>query len=205
MKRHRLFLLAALALPGLAGAGTPETVVPAQVVDVRPELLSLSAKAALERLGQTDGFLANPAVRIGLPKNFARADGILRMLGQGDKVDDLVRGMNRAAEQAIPLVAPRILAAAANLPPDAALPGPGGEALLGQAMLAAIDNVAASSDLLGAYNRLAQKLKQLAGLRGEFSSLRDYVSRKTLEGIYLSLAEEERRLRAAPLPVASQP
>jgi hypothetical protein len=53
-------------------------------------------------LGRENGFLGDPSVKIGLPKNFARAEKFLRSVGYGQKIDDLVLAMNRAAETATP-------------------------------------------------------------------------------------------------------
>ncbi len=207
MKQLAVFaLLACLTAIPSARAGAP---VPAAVSPATREALAQSARQALGRLGQADGFFADAQVRIGLPKNFARADKVLRMLGQGGKVDDLVRGMNRAAEQSLtrfasplqealnawtPETAPAEAEAAAEFRKASA-------ASLYPQMLIALDAVAEPSDLAGAYDRLAQTLRQLAGLRGEFASVREYVARRTLDGLFVAMAEEERRLRAAAAPM----
>ena len=57
---------------------------------------------AVGKLGVTDGFLKNPKVKIDLPPKLAKAEGMMRMLGIGDQLDQLVTSMNRAAESAVP-------------------------------------------------------------------------------------------------------
>src|ERR1700726_3595558 len=57
---------------------------------------------AVGKLGVTDGFLKNPQVKIDLPPKLAKAEGMMRMLGAGGQLDDLVTSMNRAAEAAVP-------------------------------------------------------------------------------------------------------
>ena len=52
--------------------------------------LDHGAAAAVALLGRTDGFLGNPKVRIPLPGGLESAAKLLRGLGQGQKVDDLV-------------------------------------------------------------------------------------------------------------------
>jgi cell division septum initiation protein DivIVA len=41
-------------------------------------------------------------VKIDLPPKLAKAEGMMRMLGVGDELDQLVTSMNRAAEAAVP-------------------------------------------------------------------------------------------------------
>src|ERR1700736_5093367 len=52
---------------------------------------------AVGKLGVTDGFLKNPQVKIDLPPKLAKAEGMMRMLGAGGQLDDLVTSINRAA------------------------------------------------------------------------------------------------------------
>jgi len=64
--------------------------------------LEQGAKAAVLQLGQTNGFLGNEKVRIPLPGYLNDAATLLRTLGQGQQLDELVMAMNRAAEAAVP-------------------------------------------------------------------------------------------------------
>ena len=53
-------------------------------------------------VSKPNGYLGNPDIRIPLPKNVQKAEGILRNIGFGSKVDEFERSMNRAAERAAP-------------------------------------------------------------------------------------------------------
>src|SRR5882757_3831701 len=64
--------------------------------------LDQGINAAVGKLGVTDGFLKNPQVKIDLPPKFAKAESMMRMLGVGDQLGQLVTSMNRAAEAAVP-------------------------------------------------------------------------------------------------------
>ena len=64
--------------------------------------LDKGAVAAVASLGRTDGFWANPKVRIPLPEQLQRVRSALRFMGKGDEVDALELAVNRAAEQAVP-------------------------------------------------------------------------------------------------------
>ena len=54
-------------------------------------------------LGRQDGFLGNPKVRIGLPGYLEDAAKVMKSMGQGKRIDELVTSINRAAEAAVPL------------------------------------------------------------------------------------------------------
>lgn len=173
--------------------------------------LAQGARAALAKLGRENGFFANPQVKIGLPKNFAKADKVLRMLGQGRKVDDLILAMNRAAEAAAPKAESLVVDAVKKMTVEDAKGILGGgdgaatayfreatETQLSEQFLPVIKSVTAQSDLVRAYNALAAKLVQLAGIKSELSTVEAYVNRKALDGIYTMIAAEEHALRADP-------
>src|SRR5258708_10208885 len=54
------------------------------------------------KLGVTDGFLKNPKGKIDLPPKLAKAESMMRMLGVGDELDQLITSNNRAAQAALP-------------------------------------------------------------------------------------------------------
>ena len=64
--------------------------------------LERGAIAAVGLLGRADGFLGNPKVRIPLPGYLEDAAKLMRKFGQGKAIDELITGMNRAAEAAVP-------------------------------------------------------------------------------------------------------
>ena len=66
------------------------------------QALAVSTSKAVATAGKPDGFLKNEAIKILLPPKLETVGRGLRMLGMGEKVDELEVGMNRAAEQATP-------------------------------------------------------------------------------------------------------
>ena len=64
--------------------------------------LERGAYSAVSLLGRSDGFLGTPSVRIELPGFLQDAAKLLKLTGQGRRVDELVVAMNRAAEAAMP-------------------------------------------------------------------------------------------------------
>ena len=65
--------------------------------------LEKGALAAVALLGRPDGFFGNEKVRIPLPGFLQDAAGILKTLGQGKRIDELMLSINRAAEAAVPM------------------------------------------------------------------------------------------------------
>jgi hypothetical protein len=53
--------------------------------------------------------------------------------------------------------------------------------------------------LADAYNQFAGKGVRLGLIRAEDANLDEYVTRKALDGLYATIAEEERAIRASPL------
>ena len=66
------------------------------------QALGQGVDTAVNQLGKTDGFLSNPQVKIDLPPKLAKVESMMRMVGQGREVDELVAAMNHAAEDAVP-------------------------------------------------------------------------------------------------------
>ena len=111
MHRRQFHHTTAAALWGTWALGTSTSVQALTLADLSSAeasrgvkaALTQGAQAAVQLLGRTDGFLGNPRVRIGLPGYLEDAGKVLKSLGQGRRVDELVTAMNRAAESAVPL------------------------------------------------------------------------------------------------------
>ncbi len=144
---------------------------------------------AVGKLGVTDGFLKNPKVKIDLPPKLAKAESMMRMLGVGDELDQLITSMNRAAEAAVP--ESKVLLKQALKPPLKAKFAP----IIGRTT----DKV----KLGETYDALAKKAVALGVLKPEDATLQSYVTDKTLDGLFLMMAEEERAIRKDPLGQAS--
>jgi hypothetical protein len=178
--------------------------------------LDQGINAAVGKLGVTDGFLKNPAVKIDLPPKLAKAEGMMRMLGAGDQLDQLVISMNRAAEAAVPeskellkqalkqmslADAKRILTGgddAATQYFKQATYGP-----LKAKFLPIISRTTQKVKLSETYDALAKKAVALGVLKSEDATLESYVTDKTLDGLFVMMAEEERAIRKDPLGQAS--
>jgi hypothetical protein len=178
--------------------------------------LSTGVASAVAKLGAKDGFLNNPKVKIPLPPALDQLAKGLRMIGRGQEADELVTSMNRAAEQAVTEAKPLLLnAVKAMSVDDAKKILTGGDDSVTQffkvkttAPLAIkfLPIVKQATDRVG----LAQKYNQFAGqgaklglIKGDAANIEQYVTSKTLDGLYLMIGEEEHSIRKNPAAAAS--
>ena len=185
-----------------------------EAVQALRESLEQGARNAIAKLGKEDGYFADPKLKIGLPKNFAKAERILRSLGHGQKVDDLVLAMNRAAETAAPKAQDLVLDAVQKMTVnDAKSILTGGdnaatdyfrkttERQLAAELMPVVKSATEKSDFARSYNELAGTLAQF-GIKSEQGTVESYVNKKALDGIYSCIGEEERNLRNNPTQYA---
>lgn len=174
--------------------------------------LEKGSQAAVATLGRTDGFMGNPAVRIPLPDSLARAESLLRRFGMGKYADDLVLSMNRAAEAAVPEARQLFIDSVRKMTvQDAKGILTGGETSgteyfqrttkdpLHDRFLPIVRKATQKVGLAQRYNEYAEKGAQLGLIKKEQSNLDEYVTQKTLDGLYLMVAEEEKKIRKDPL------
>lgn len=179
--------------------------------------LEQGAKAAISLLGQPGGFLDNPKVRIPLPEHLEKAADMLRLAGQGKKVDELVTGMNRAAEAAVPMGRDLLVKAVQTMTvKDAKQILTGGDNAvtqffadktrepLGASFLPVVEKAVGQVKLAKAYNRVASQASGFGLIKQEDASVERYVTGKTLDGLYTIIGEEERKIRQDPVGAGSK-
>ena len=178
--------------------------------------LEKGSQAAVAALGRSDGFLGNPKVKIPLPESLARAEGLLHRVGMGHYADELVVAMNRAAEQAVPEARQLLVDSVHKMTvQDAKGILTGGdtsatdyfrrstrEQLRGR-FLPIIKRSTAKVGLAQKYNEYAQKGAQLGLVKKEQADLDEYVAQKALDGLYLMVGEEEKKIRKDPVGTGS--
>ncbi|MEO7160551.1 MAG: DUF4197 domain-containing protein [Polaromonas sp.] len=172
--------------------------------------------AAVALLGKTDGFLGNPKVRIPLPGYLEDASKLLRNFGQGKRIDALVTAINRAAETAVPMGKDLLVGAVRSMSvSDAKNILTGGEtsvtnffaektrAPLGVKFLPVVTQATEKVDLARKYNDAAGKAAGFGLVKKEDANIQQYVTGKTLDGLYLIIGEEEKKIRQDPVGTGS--
>lgn len=197
---------------GLAQAMSLEDLSQGEASQGLKTALEQGAKAAVLQLGQTNGFLGNEKVRIPLPGYLNDAATLLRTLGQGQQLDDLVTAMNRAAEAAVPQARDLLLGAVRGMSVgDAKKILDGGDTSvtaffadktrtpLSKKFLPVVTRSTERVGLAAKYNQIAGKAAELGLVRREDASIQQYVTGKALDGLYFMIGEEERKIRRDPV------
>ncbi len=205
---------------GAAGLGA----IGAQAAELSETDAASGVRAALERgataavglLGKTDGFLGNPKVRIPLPGYLQDASKLLKAIGQQKRVDELVTAMNRAAEAAVPEAKALLLSAVKSMSvEDGRKIITGGDnsvtdffaaktrTPLGEKFLPIVTRATEKVSLASKYNSVADKASGLGLVKKEDANVQQYVTGKTLDGLFLMIGEEERKIRQNPVATGS--
>jgi hypothetical protein len=201
-----------LAGSGAAPAGTLADLPVDQVTKGLKEALGKGLEHAVASLGKSGGFLTNLNVKIPIPEKFQAVEKTLRTIGQERLADEFVTTMNQAAEQAVPAAAAVFRDSLQKMTVADAKKILGGtndaatryfrentQAELTARFLPIVQKATAASGATAAYKQVTDKVK-VAGpfVRVPELDLDGYVTTKALDGLFVRVAEEERRIRETP-------
>ena len=180
------------------------------------EALAKGAEFAVSELGHPWGFANNEKVRIPLPESLKKAEGFARQLGFSKQTDDFILAMNRAAEMAVVEAKPILI-----------------QSIKQMGVRDAVEIVTGSSDAATQYLRrttsddiaarflpivkqstskveLAQKYQKFVGGAAKLGlvnekevDLDNHITRKAMDGVFLMVAEQEKRIRKDPIGAGS--
>ncbi len=222
--QRRQFTQSTPALLGLLILAAHRQALALSLADLTDRDASQGIKVALEKgalaavalLGKTDGFLGNPKVRIPLPGFLEDASKLLKLTGQGARVDELVTSMNRAAEAAVPMGKDLLVGAVKSMSvTDAKNILTGGDdsvtrffaektrTPLGEKFLPIVTRATEKVGLANQYNRVAGKAAGIGLVKSEDANIQRYVTAKSLDGLYTIIGEEERKIRQDPVGTGS--
>ena len=178
--------------------------------------LEQGALAAVGLLGQNGGFLNNPKVRIALPGYLNDAAKMMKRFGQGKRIDELETSLNRAAEAAVPMGKDLLVGAVRNMNvQDAKNILTGGDRSvtqffsdktrvpLGEKFLPVVTQATNQVGLAQQYNAFAGKAAGFGLVSQQDASIEQYVTGKTLDGLFLVIGEQEQQLRQNPAAAGS--
>ena len=178
--------------------------------------LERGAVSAIAQLGRSGGFLDNPKVHIPLPGFLSDAAKLLRYTGQQKRIDELVIAMNRAAEAAVPQARTLLInAVKAMSVEDGKQILTGGDnsvtqffasktrAPLSVTFLPIVTKATEKVSLADKYNSVAGKAAGMGLLDKDDANIEQYVTAKALDGLYLMIGEEERKIRKDPIGTGS--
>ena len=176
------------------------------------EALSVGAKNSAGKLSAMDGFFKNQAIKLLIPPEAKKVESALRSAGLGSQVDKAILSMNRAAEEASKSAAPIFVDAikqmsfqdalgilkGADTAATSYLKGKTTSPLTAsfrpviEEALKKTDATKYWKDLFDTYNRLPTTIKKIN------PDLPAYVTDKALYGMFIQVAEEEKKIRKDP-------
>ena len=183
----------------------------ADVVQGLKEALRVGADSATFHLGLLDGFYGDDIIRIVMPPEAKKVEKTLRDVGFGKTVDQAILSMNRAAEDATKYVGDIFLNSIKQMTIQDAL------GILKGGDFAATDYLKRTTtiQLTAAFKPIVSHSLQYVNatkywkdvftVYNRFSSnpvntdLTDYVTQKTLDGLFYHIGLEEQKIRKDPV------
>lgn len=175
------------------------------------EALKVGTENAVVQTGRMDGFFANKAIKILMPKSLQAVEPPLRLVGFGPKIDEFVLGMNRAAEKAVPFAKEIFWDAIGQMTFDDA------RKILNGRDTAATDYFKGktSTKLHTAFRPTVEKVMNDVGVNRQYNELigkyqsgpftksisfdvNQYVTEKATDGLFLVVGQEEKKIRTNP-------
>ena len=192
----------------VSSAGAPDDKTSASGIK---EALAIGTENAVNNLSQTNGYFGNQAVKILMPSSIQKIADMARMAGYQKQVDEFVLSMNRAAEAAAPLAA-RYFGDAIR---DMTLEDARGIVTGGDTAATDFFRRKTRDTLYAAFKpTVSQKIGEMGTTRaykemvGQYESVPfmgkqsldvdDYVTNKSLDGLFYMVGEEEKKIRTNP-------
>jgi hypothetical protein len=191
----------------------PATIVEDDNTRGLKEVLLNGTLSAVKSLGRDGGFLKNLRVKIPMPKSLQPVEKTLRFVGQGRVADDFIAVMNHAAEKAVPVaidvfkdsIKQMTFNDARNIirgQDDAATQffRRTSEKRLTEKFLPIVQKFTEQVGVTAQYKKMVEQSGPIARLAGRDAvDIDEYVTQKALDGLFLLIADEERRIRRDPL------
>ncbi len=205
--------------------GVPFSAAALSLADITNKDASAGLKAALEKgssaavakLGVDGGFMDNEKVKIKLPAKLDKLRAFGQMTGQTNKLERLEESMNRAAEAAVPLAKPLLINAIKSMSvTDAKNILVGGETSVTDffrqktseslriKFLPLVKNVTDKAKLAKNFNSIMSQAQQFGLALDQEPTVESYVTTRTIDGLYLMIAEEEKAIREDPIGAGSK-
>jgi hypothetical protein len=213
---QKLLLAVFLAWP-MAVSAQLDRITNQEAVSGLKTALEKGSQAAIATLGKTDGFFGNAQVKIPLPASLQSAEKMMRRFGMGKQADELILTMNRAAEAAVPEARQLFVNSVKKMTVhDAKGILQGGDTAgtayfrrttegdLRTRFLPIVKKATAKVGLAQQYNEYAQKGASFGLVKKEDANLDNYVTQKALDGLFVMVAEEEKRIRKDPVRAGTE-
>lgn len=203
-----------------ASSGLASSLSQDQIIQGLKEALGKGVQQAVGRLGHDNGFLTNLNVKIPMPEKLRTVEKTLRVLQQDKLADEFVTTMNHAAEQAVPEAAGVFGEAVKRMSIEdakAILAGTNNAATqyfrrttetnLYEKFLPIVKKATDQTGVTAVYKKLMEKADTANAfgsfgkslLSAESVDVDAYITSKAMDGLFLMVAEEEKRIRENPI------
>jgi hypothetical protein len=192
-------------------AGLSGETSDSKIIDGLKEALQIGTDNAVKAVSQVDGYYKNPNIKIMLPDPVKKVEKALRFAGYGSQVDAFELSMNRAAEQAAPKARKLFWETIKQMNfADASkiLNGKDNEATLyfkekaqdrlNETFKPIVHTSMSQVGATRSYQSLETKARGIPFADMLSFDVDQYVTDRTLDGLFLMLAEEERKIRKDP-------
>ncbi len=176
------------------------------------QALEVGTRRAVESVSSTDGYFGNPQIKVPMPESINSATQLLRKAGLGSMVDEFELSMNRAAEKAAPQATEYFVDAVQNMSLEDAkkiYQGPDDAATRYFQDKTSADLTAVFKPVIGDameqvgvtrhYQQLVNAASKYPMIGNMDLDLENHVTHKALDGLFLMIAEEEKRIRQDPV------
>ena len=175
------------------------------------EALAVGAERAVKSLSAVNGYFGNEAVKILMPSTIQKVADVARRVGFQKQVDEFVLSMNRAAEAAAPLAASYFADAIRDMTLEdvrGILNGGNTAATdffrrkthdnLYKAFKPIVSQKVGEVGTTRAYKDMMGRYENVPFVGGQSLDLDDYVTNKSLDGLFYVVGEEEKKIRTNP-------
>ena len=194
-------------------ATTGSALTPTDIATGLKEALRVGIDKGSTQASALDGYYKNDLIKILFPPEAQRIESRLRQLGFGRQVDQFVVALNRSAEDAAKKAKPVFFKAITQMTIQDAvgiLRGSDNAATeylrrtTGQQLVAEftpiIDSTLQKNNATRYYNSLATTYNKVAfGQKPVNANLTEYATGKAVDGLFLLVAQEEKRIRENPI------
>ena len=191
--------------------GGSDSISESEIVEGLKQALEIGTGKAVDLVSRKGGYYSNPEIKIPLPGSVKKAEKLLRGAGFGSKVDAFELSMNNAAESAAPEAKSIFWDAIKKMKIDDAkkiLNGGDDEATvyfrdktfarLEETFKPIVETSMGEVGLTRTFQDLNSKVEKIPFADSFTLDLNQYVTEGALDGLFLMLAEEEKKIRSDP-------
>jgi len=176
------------------------------------EALKVGSQKSIKTLSKPDGFFKDPKVHIPLPEQLDKFGNLMERMGQKEQVAQFVMTLNRAAEKSVSVTGDIFLDAIKQMTIVDAINifnGADDEATryfrktAGPNLIKAIRPIVADSTAKVGVTQQYKNLRSRGGNLGKLlvkntPDLDEYITTKTIDGLFVKIAEQETLIRRDP-------